>query len=59
MAVQPQDDVLFQMIRTGQAWHGRLPVQPDKTVQVRVLNGTGRPGWRPGRRPGCGSWAST
>lgn len=44
MAVQPQDDVLYQMIRTGQAWHGHLPVQPDRTVQVRVLNGTGQPG---------------
>ena len=44
MAVQPQDDVIYQMIRTGQTWRGRLPEQPDSTVQVRLLNGTGRPG---------------
>ena len=44
MAVQPQDDVLFQMIRTGQVWYGHLPTEPASTVQVRVLNATGRSG---------------
>ncbi|HUA41797.1 MAG TPA: LCP family protein [Streptosporangiaceae bacterium] len=44
MAVQPQDDVLFQLVRTGQIWHGHLPVQPYDKVQVRVLNGTGQTG---------------
>lgn len=42
--VQPQDDVLFQMIRTGQPWTGALPVQPYNTVQVKVVNATGQPG---------------
>jgi len=44
MAVQPQDDVLYQMIRTGQVWHGHLPVEPYAKVAVRVLNGTGQTG---------------
>lgn len=44
MPVQPQDDVLFQMIRTGQPWTGALPVQPYNTVQVKVVNATGQPG---------------
>jgi LCP family protein required for cell wall assembly len=44
MAVQPQDDVIYQMIRTGQVWHGHLPVLRYSKVSVRVLNGTGEPG---------------
>ncbi len=44
MAVQPQDDVLYQMVRTGQVWHGHLPVLPYQDVKVQVLNGTGRAG---------------
>jgi LCP family protein required for cell wall assembly len=44
MPVEPQDDVLFQMIRTGQPWTGSLPVEPSSSVQVQVLNGTGQPG---------------
>jgi LCP family protein required for cell wall assembly len=44
MPVEPQDDVLFQMIRTGQQWTGGLPVQAYSTVQVKVLNATGRSG---------------
>jgi hypothetical protein len=44
MAVQPQDDVLYQMVRTGQVWHGHLPVEPYAKVGVRVLNGTGQAG---------------
>ena len=59
MTVQPQDDVLFQMIRTGQAWTGRLPVQPHASVQVRVVNATGQSGLAAGHVPPCESWAST
>ena len=44
MAVQPQDDVLYNMVRTGQVWHGQLPVDPYSKVQVRVLNATGQTG---------------
>jgi hypothetical protein len=44
MPVDPQDDVLFNMIRTGQPWTGALPVEPYSSVQVQVLNGTGQAG---------------
>jgi LCP family protein required for cell wall assembly len=44
MTVQPQDDVLFQMIRTDQAWTGGLPVQQYSSVQVHVVNATGQVG---------------
>jgi LCP family protein required for cell wall assembly len=44
MTVQPQDDVLFQMLRTGQAWHGALPVEPRNKVRVIVENATGQTG---------------
>jgi LCP family protein required for cell wall assembly len=44
MAVQPQDDVLYQMVRTSPPWHGRLPTQPDARVEVEVENGTGQTG---------------
>jgi LCP family protein required for cell wall assembly len=44
MTVQPQDDVLFQMIRTGQRWTGAMPVMPYSSVQVRVVNATGQTG---------------
>jgi LCP family protein required for cell wall assembly len=44
MAVQPQDDVLYQMIRTGQLWHGSLPAQAPDKVTVNVENGTGQTG---------------
>ena len=44
MAVQPQDDVVYQMIRTGQTWHGHLPVLRYSKVSVRVLNATGQQG---------------
>src|SRR5262249_23133882 len=33
-----------QLVRTGQVWHGHLPVQPSSKVSVRVLNATGQPG---------------
>jgi LCP family protein required for cell wall assembly len=44
MTVQPQDDVLFQMIRSGEPWPGHLPVQPYSSVQVKVVNATGQSG---------------
>lgn len=40
---EPADDVIFQMILDGQAWHHRLPTLPAGRVQVRVLNATGIP----------------
>lgn len=40
---EPQDDVIFQMLRDGQVWHHALPTLPPGRVQVRVLNGTGIP----------------
>ena len=42
MSVQPQDDVIYQMLRTSQVWHGHLPVQPHARVEVRLLNGSGQ-----------------
>jgi LCP family protein required for cell wall assembly len=44
VAQQPQDDALYQMIRTGQLWRGHLPTEPFGKVKVRVLNATGRSG---------------
>jgi len=38
---EPQDDVLFQMILSGQLWPRHLPTLPPGQVRVRVLNGTG------------------
>jgi LCP family protein required for cell wall assembly len=44
MPVEPQDDVLFQLIQTGQPWTGSLPTEPYGSVRVQVLNGTGQTG---------------
>jgi LCP family protein required for cell wall assembly len=44
MTVEPQDDVLFQLIKTGQPWQGGLPTQPNASVQVHVINATGQTG---------------
>jgi LCP family protein required for cell wall assembly len=38
---EPQDDVLWQMLKAGRLWPGSLPVTPASQVQVAVLNGTG------------------
>jgi LCP family protein required for cell wall assembly len=38
---QPEDDMIFQMLQTGQLWQGGLPVTPASNVTVSVLNGTG------------------
>jgi LCP family protein required for cell wall assembly len=42
--VEPQDDVLFQLIRTGRPWTGALPVQQYGSVQVKIVNATGQGG---------------
>jgi LCP family protein required for cell wall assembly len=44
LLVYPQDDIIWQMLKTGQLWHGHLPLPPVRTVRVRVLNGTGESG---------------
>lgn len=38
---QPEDDMIFQMLQTGQLWQGGLPVTSASSVNVSVLNGTG------------------
>jgi LCP family protein required for cell wall assembly len=38
---QPEDDVIFQMLRSSQLWEGSLPATPASSVDVNVLNGTG------------------
>jgi hypothetical protein len=38
---EPQDDVVWQMLKTGRLWHGHLPVPATHRVQVAVYNGTG------------------
>jgi len=38
---QPEDDMIFQMLRSDQLWQGGLPVTPASGVTVNVLNGTG------------------
>jgi LCP family protein required for cell wall assembly len=37
----PQDDILWQLLKTDSLWHGSLPVPSSSQVQVAVLNGTG------------------
>lgn len=44
LPMQPEDDNLWHMLKTGTLWHGHLPVPPPHQVQVTVLNGTGRSG---------------
>jgi LCP family protein required for cell wall assembly len=41
---EPQDDLLWQMLKTGTLWRGALPVPSPRQVQVAVLNGTGMAG---------------
>jgi LCP family protein required for cell wall assembly len=38
---EPQDDLLWQMLKTDSLWHGSLPAPSPHQVQVAVLNGTG------------------
>ncbi len=42
--LEPQDDILFQMLQDSLPWHHTLPTVPFGKVQVRVMNGTGTPG---------------
>jgi LCP family protein required for cell wall assembly len=44
MAVQPTDDLLYQMVRTGRIWHGGLPTEAPGLVKVDVENATGQSG---------------
>jgi LCP family protein required for cell wall assembly len=44
LALEPQDDVLFQMILDGLNWHGHLPLTRPSKIQVRVLNAAGATG---------------
>jgi LCP family protein required for cell wall assembly len=37
---QPEADVVFQMVKNGQAYHGHLPLTLARKIQVKVLNGT-------------------
>ena len=41
---QPQDDLIWQLLRADQPWKKHLPKTPAGQVQVQVLNGTGTPG---------------
>ena len=41
---EPQDDVVWQVLKTDTAWKGSLPVPSPRQVQVAVLNGTGTAG---------------
>jgi LCP family protein required for cell wall assembly len=38
---EPEADVIFQMVVTGQDWRGHLPLLKPADIKVRVLNGTG------------------
>jgi hypothetical protein len=41
---EPQDDLMWQMLKTDTVWHGALPAPSPRQVQVAVLNGTGMAG---------------
>lgn len=38
---EPQDDVIWGMLQSGQLWQGGLPQVPPHSVTVKVINGTG------------------
>jgi LCP family protein required for cell wall assembly len=38
---EPEDDMLWHMLRTGAPWHGQLPSPAAGRVDVDVLNGAG------------------
>jgi LCP family protein required for cell wall assembly len=40
----PEDDIIWQMLKNDQTWKGRLPTPPVATVNVTVLNATGQAG---------------
>jgi LCP family protein required for cell wall assembly len=39
----PEDDIIWQMLKTDQIWHGSLPVPDLATVDVTLENATGEP----------------
>jgi LCP family protein required for cell wall assembly len=42
LTVQPAADDLWQMLKAGQLWRGKLPTTSPSQVNVTVLNGTGQ-----------------
>lgn len=44
LPMQPEADDLWHMLKSGQRWHGHLPMPPPRQVAVTVLNGTGQSG---------------
>jgi LCP family protein required for cell wall assembly len=42
LTVQPADDDLWQMLKMGQLWRGKLPTTSPSQVHLTVLNGTGQ-----------------
>jgi len=40
LTAQPQDDVIWQMLKADQLWHGHLPTPAAAQVRVSVLNGS-------------------
>jgi LCP family protein required for cell wall assembly len=41
---EPEDEILWKMLRTNTPWDGHLPAPPASSVDVTVLNGTGSTG---------------
>jgi LCP family protein required for cell wall assembly len=41
LPLEPEDDIIWNMLQTGQQWQGGLPVMPANGVAVNVVNGTG------------------
>jgi LCP family protein required for cell wall assembly len=41
---EPEDDILWKMLRTDTPWDGHMPAPPASSVDVTVLNGTGNTG---------------
>jgi LytR cell envelope-related transcriptional attenuator len=39
----PEDDIIWQMLKNDQTWHGTLPVPALSTIDVSVENATGEP----------------
>jgi len=44
LPAEPQDDVLWQILKAGRLWSGHLPATSPRGVQVAVLNGTSTAG---------------
>ena len=41
---EPEDDIIWQLLKAGQLWPGHLPASAPQQVKVAVLNGTGTAG---------------